>query len=345
MTVRLYPDKATVRLDALFKKRPEPTEPLRNLMVRAAVLPRGEHLTGTFHVDGQVRPEELEKLPLRSFSLHIECGRRRGGGNITAKLNPSDNLPVRSVNASFSAMQLDATLVELNASGTAAFSKVHLKEETVRMLEMYVAALSTPAGMEMARHKIEEITNGGIKLEYLTLSFSREKCILNVSATLLVNMSALKPPHSMIPKFSESAYLQLGVTGLPLANLTRLKLDAEYNEETGVFNGDLTFEAQGNASAIIEEISDSIIERIISGSPAASTLSGWLRNFRVGIHGRFIFKLEIPADILQVSGVSLRYRRYPSETSVKLIDRLFRCLSYGVEVHRDVVGALNIRLA
>ena len=229
VTVRLYPDKATVRLDALLKKRPEPAESLRNLMVRAVVLPRGEHLTGTFHIDGQVSPEDLEKLPLRSLSLHVDCGRRRGGGNITAKLNPSENLPVRSVNVSFSAMQLDATLVELNVSGTAAFSRVHLKEETARILEMYVAALSTPAGMEMARHKIEEITNGGIKLEYLTLSFSREKCMLNVSATLLMNMSALKPLHSMIPKFSESAYLQPGVTGLPLANLTRLKLDAEYN--------------------------------------------------------------------------------------------------------------------
>ena len=84
----------------------------------------------------------------------------------------------------------------------------------------------------------------------------------------------------------------------------------------------MTFEVEGNASAIIEEISDSIIEWLISESPAASTLSGWLRSFRVGIHGRFIFKLEIPANTLQVSDVSLRYRRDPSETSMKLIEAI-----------------------
>ena len=84
----------------------------------------------------------------------------------------------------------------------------------------------------------------------------------------------------------------------------------------------MTFEVEGNASAIIEEISDSIIEWLISESPAASTLSGWLRSFRVGIHGRFIFNLEIPANILQVSGISLRYRRDPSETPMKLIEAI-----------------------
>ena len=322
VTLRLYPDKATVRVDALLKKRPKPAEPLRNLTVRATVLPRGEHLTGTFHIDGQISPEELEKLPLHSLSLHVDCGRGRGVGNITAKLNPSENLPIRSVNASFSAMPMDTTLVELNVSGTATLSSVHLKNETARMLEVYAATLSTPAGMEMARNKIEEMTNGSMKLERLTLNFSRETCMLNVSATPLMNMSALKVPPSMIPQFSESTYLQPGVTRLPPANLTKLKLDAEYNGETGVFSGNMSFEVEGNASSIIEEISDSIIERLISESSAASTLSGWLRSFRVGIHGRLIFKLEIPANTLQVSGVTLRYRRDPSETSMKLIEAI-----------------------
>ncbi|RLI46047.1 hypothetical protein DRO64_01555 [Candidatus Bathyarchaeota archaeon] len=320
--LRLYPEKATVRLDALLKKRPEPTEPLRNLTVRVTVLPRGEHLTGTFHIDGQVSPEELEKLPLHSLSLHVDCGRRRGGGNITASFNPSENLPVRSVNVSFSTMQMDTTLVELNVSGTAVFSRVHLKDETARMLEIYAATLSTPAGMEMARHKIEEMTNGSIKLKHLTLSFSRETCMLNVSVTLLMNMSALKEPPSMISRFSGTAYLQWGVTRPPLANLTKLKLNAGYDGEMGVFSGDMTFEVEGNESAMMEEISNSIVKRLISKSSVASTLSGWLRNFRVGIYGRFIFKLKIPANTLQVSGITLRYKKDPSETSMKLIEAI-----------------------
>ena len=322
VTLRLYPDKATVRLDALFKKRPEPTESLRNLTVRATVLSRGEHLTGTFHIDGRVSLEELEKLPLHSLSLHVDCGRRRGGGNITASFNPSENLPVRSVNVSFSTMQMDTTLVELNVSGTAVFSRVHLKDETARMLEIYAATLSTPAGMEMARHKIEEMTNGSIKLKHLTLSFSRETCMLNVSVTLLMNMSALKEPPSMISRFSGTAYLQWGVTRLPLANLTKLKLNAGYDGEMGVFSGDMTFEVEGNESAMMEEISNSIVKRLISESSVASALSGWLRNFRVGIYGRFIFKLEIPANTLQVSGITLRYKKDPSETSMKLIEAI-----------------------
>ncbi len=324
VTLRLYPDKATVRLDALLKEKPEQAEALRNMTVRSVVLPRGERLTGAFYINGTADPDRLEEIPLRSLSLHIRYERPSGEANISAVFKPGDNMPLENLNAAFSAAPVEnSTFVELNVNGTVAFSKEHLNEEAANMLEMYVAALSTPAGVEMAKKKVEESTNGNIQIEALSLGFSRETCMLNVSATLLVNMSALAMLPSAIPRVSEVATpLQPDAMRIPTANLTALGLNAEYNGDTGVFSGDLLLVVEGNASAIVEEAGESLINQFISGSSVASILSGWLRDFKVGIHGRLDFTLEIPANRLHVSGVSLQYREAPSETPARIMEAI-----------------------
>jgi len=128
---------------------------------------------------------------------------------------------------------------------------------------------------------------------------------------------------SVIPRVSEAAApLQPGMMRVPSANLTTLGLNAEYDGEAGVFSGDLMLVFEGNASAIIEEVGESLIDRLISRSAAASILSGWLRGFRVGIHGRFDFTLTIPDNELHVSGVSLQYREAPSETPARIMEAI-----------------------
>ena len=230
-------------------------------------------------------------------------------------------MPLERVYGEFSMRQREnSTLVELGVNGTVVFSKEYLREEAVGMLEMYAAILSTSTGLEMAKEKVEEATGGSILLESLSLNFSRETYVLNASASLLINMSALNTPPSAIPGTLGTAMpLQ---PSIPPANLTALRLNIEYDWETEVFSGNLLLIVEGDASAIIEDVSSSLINQLFARVPAASILSGWLRDFRIGVHGRFNLILEVPANRLHVSGISLQYREAPSETSAKLIEAI-----------------------
>jgi len=213
-------------------------------------------------------------------------------------------MPLERVYGEFSMRQREnTTLVELSVNGTVVFSKEYLREEAVGMLEMYAAILSTSAGLEMAKEKVEEATGGSILLESLSLNFSRETYVLNASATLLINMSALSTLPPAIP--GASGMITPLQPSIPPANLTALRLNIEYDWETEVFSGNLLLVIEGDASAIIEDVSSSLINQLFARVPAASILSGWLRDFRIGVHGRFDLALEVPANRLHVSGISL----------------------------------------
>ena len=322
VTLRLYPDMATVRLDALLRERPERTEILRNLTVRIVAIPEGNRLTGTLYIDGKVDPEGLEEVPLSSLSLHIRYERPRGGGNVSVRFRPRENLPVEKAYAEFKASQAEnPSLIGLNINFSVAFSKEHLKDEAAGMLEMYAAMLSTPAGKEMAKHKIEEMTGGSVKLEYLALSFSRETYVLNCTVTLKMNSSALSTLPSVVPGATEAfKESRLNMTEIAPANLTMLGLNAEYDGETGVFSGDMMIVAEGDVAAMIEKAGGALIDSFIGRSAAASILSGWLGDFRIGIHGRFDFAFSIPANTLHVSGIALRYGEEPRLTAARLIE-------------------------
>jgi hypothetical protein len=323
VTLRLYPKKATVRLDALLKERPEQAEVFRNLTVKAVVLPRGERLTGAFYVEGMIALDRLEEFPLNYLSLHIRYERPSGEGNFSVDFKPEENLPLKRASAEFTTSQRDSSLIDLNLNASIVFSKEHLKEETARMLEMYVAALSTQAGMEMARQKVEKATGGSVKLENLALSFSRETYTLNCTVTVKIDSSALSMLQSAVPGVPEMVgSLQPNMTWIATANLTLLGLNVEYHGESRIFNGNLMLVAEENVSTMIKKASEALIDTLVRRSAAASILSGWLRNFKIGIHGRLDFTLTIPANELHVSGISLQYKEDPSQTPVRIMEAI-----------------------
>jgi len=321
LTLRLYPEKAAVNIDALIESRPGEIEAFKNLTANAAILPKGDKVTGAFYIDGMIDPGRIEEFPLNSLSLHIRYEKPSGEGNVSIDFKPGENMPLEKAFVEFTASQEEnSSLIDLNLNASIVFSKEYLKDETANMLEMYIAALSTQAGTEMAKQKVEEATDGSVKLENLALIFSRETYTLNCTAAVKIDASALTMLPSAVPGVPEEiGSLQPNVRIEPV-NLTSLGLNAEYDGETGVFSGELMMVAEGNVSAMVEKAGEALIDEFAKRSAAASMLSGWLKDFRIGIHGRLDFALTYPSNELHVSGISLQYREDPSLTSAKIME-------------------------
>jgi len=321
-TIRIYPCKASISLDAHLKKAPSEVEAYRNFTARIVAVPHGTHLIGSLYLDGEMRPERLSNMSLRILNASIVYGKRGGDGNFTAIFSPSKETPLESITAKFIATRIEnASFLEIDGNATVDFSEEHLSKEAAATVEMYVAARSTQSGFEKIKKTIEDSTNGTLILKNLTLFWNRNECLLRASAKMQMNVSALWrlafSTSSLILKTRNMPQINIGAEETASISLAGLKMF--FDADTSIFDIDLLVAVQGDAAKAIEKIGNTIISRVIERIPAASVLSGRLRNYKVGIHKKFCLVLNIPENRLQISGISLQHRDDPIQTPIHLL--------------------------
>jgi len=326
-TVRLYPDKASISLDAFLKKAPSEVEAYRNLTARIVAVPHGTRLIGSLYLDGEMRPEHLSNTSLRTISVSAVYGRRGGDGDFTAIFSPSKEKPLESITAKFIAERIGNTsILEIDGNATIDFSEDHLSKEAAATIEMYAAALSTQSGFEKIKKTIEDGANGTFILKNLTLFWDRDECLLRASAKIQMNASVLCrlifSTPSLILKTRNVPQINVGAE--ETASISSAGLKMLFDADTGIFDIDLIVMVDGVAAETLEKISNAAISRMMGRFPALSALSGRLGSYKVAIHKKFSFVLSVPENRLQISGVSLQYRDDPAQTPFSLFKDISR---------------------